>query len=99
VPNGNALIEAVVKQPEVEVEADLIRILDRRRSQPRLSDRSGQSDSKDTRVEFSRMELNRLVAKRKVYISSTYVDLKRHREALSDPSGEWDTKMFHSDSL
>ena len=32
VPNGNAVIEAVVKQLEVEVKADVIRILDRRPS-------------------------------------------------------------------
>ena len=32
VPNGNAVIEAVVKQLEVEVKADTIRILDRRAS-------------------------------------------------------------------
>ena len=32
VPNGNAVIEAFVKQLEVEVKADLIRILDRRPS-------------------------------------------------------------------
>ena len=32
VPNGNAVIEAVVKQLEVEVKADVIRILDRRSS-------------------------------------------------------------------
>ena len=32
VPNGSAFLEAVVKQLEVEVKADVIRILDRRPS-------------------------------------------------------------------
>jgi single-stranded DNA-binding protein len=32
IPNGNTFLEAVVKQIEVEVKADVIRILDRRSS-------------------------------------------------------------------
>ena len=41
VPNGSAFIEAVVKQLEVEVKAEVIRILDRRSS----------SDGDDTKSE------------------------------------------------